>query len=136
MRFHETTKEERLALVEDTWEKLGRKIRGNHKHVWVRTLPFATMTAGGIHLPPKLASFHGEVSAHLVTVRAVVLSPGTVGVAKDFEPGDVVEFQRLQFGYIEKLDRETQEYVGFLDANQILWKIEMDSDSDSETAAA
>lgn len=132
MWFYEATKEERLALVEDTWDKLGRKIRGNHKHVWVRTLPFPTMTAGGLHLPPKLASFHGEVSAHLVTVRAVVLSGGTVGVAKDFEPGDVIEFQRLHFGYIEKLDRETQEYVGFLDGNQILWRV----DVDPETAAA
>lgn len=132
MWFYEATEEERLALVEDTWDKLGKKIRGHNKHVWVRTLPFPTMTPGGLHLPPKLANFHGEVSAHLATIRAVVLSSGTVGVAEDFEPGDVVEFQRLHFGYIEKLDRETQEYVGFIDANQILWKI----DVDPETAAA
>ena len=123
---------ERLALVEDTWEKLGHKIRGHHKWVWVRTLPFNTMTPSGLlHLPPKLATFHGEVQAHKVIVRAVVVASGTCGVAEEFKPGDMVEFQRLQFAYHRKLDRFTQEYVGWVDANHILFTVH-----DDEEAAA
>lgn len=126
--------EERLALVEDTWKKVGRRYVGHHRFVWVRTVPFETMTPGGLHLPPKLAKFHGEISAHKQIVRGVVLSPGTVGVATEFEVGDVVEFQRLQFGYIDKLDKDTQEMVGFIDANQILWKIDMPSEAMEDAA--
>lgn len=120
----EVTQEERLALVQDSWDKLGYTVRATGKYVWVRTLPFSKMTdSGKLWLAPKLQSFHGEISAHLQTVRGVVLSAGPIGLAPTFEVGSMIEFQRLYFGYHEKLNRETQEYIGFVDANQVLWHV-------------
>ena len=99
----------------------------------MRTLPFSKKTdSGALWLPPKLQSFHGDIVAHLQTVRGVVVSAGPHGVAADFAVGTMVEFQRLYFGYHQKLDAETQEYVGFIDANQVLWHLAFDEESESK----
>lgn len=123
-----TTEAERIASVKETWDELGYKIRATGFNLWVRTLPFPKKSRGGIWFSPKMMQFHGGVSGHLITIRAVVLSAGPVGVAKAFKPGDLVEFQRLFFAYHQKMNIEEQDYVGWIDANQCYWKIEDDEE--------
>lgn len=119
---------DRLKLVDDTWAEVGHKVRAIGYRLWVRTLPFEQKTPSGLlWLPPRQQRFHGELP-HLVFIRAVVLSAGSVGVAAEFKPGDVVEFQRLHFGFQYRVGpNEEQQYVGFIDANQVLWKLDADS---------
>lgn len=114
-----------LDLVERTWEELGYRVRATGWKTWVRTMPHPRKI-GSIWLPPKLQSFHGELP-HLVTVHAVVLSSGPLGLAADFKPGDRIAFKRLHFGYWQKLEAANkdewggdEQYVGWVDANQVL----------------
>ena len=113
MLWPKMTEGDRLALVDKTWEELGHKVRAIRYMTWVRTLPFPEKTAGGILLPPKLQSFHGELP-HLQNVRGVVVSTGPVGAARDMKVGELVEFQRLHFAYYKKLrEGDGEEYVGY-----------------------
>jgi hypothetical protein len=144
-----------MDLIERTWEQLseqlngGKRIRATGFNLWLRTFPHERKTSGGIWLPPKKQAFHGELP-HLVTTHALVLSAGPVGVAKEFKPGDVVAFKRLHFAFMWKLDPDPdredcwghdEEYVGWIDANQVLWKVEEEesdasrSDREAEGAA-
>lgn len=118
-----------MGIVERTWEELGYRIQATGYKTWVRTLPHPRKT-GSIWLPPKAASFHGELP-HLRTVFAVVLSSGPVGVAKELKPGMIVAFKRLEFAWWAKL-RPTQtdefggdeEFVGYIDSNHIVYIVE------------
>lgn len=116
-----------VEIVEETWKELGFKLRANAYYLIVRTKPHIRKTASGLlWLPPKLQDFHGELP-HLVETHAVVLSAGPRGCAAEFQPGETVAFKRLYFGYWYKVGRrEDQEFVGWVDANQVLWKIEDD----------
>lgn len=127
-----------MDLIERTWEEIGCKIRATGYKMWVRTKPHARKTGGGIWLPPKLQSFHGDSAAHLIIVHATVLSSGPVGVAAEFKPGDTVAFQRLHFGYMWKLKPDPEledvwghdeQYVGWIDANQVLWHVDEDEEN-------
>lgn len=129
-----------MDIVERTWEEIGCKIKPVGYRMWVRTKPHVRKTEGGLWLPPKLQKFHGELP-HLVTVHATVLCSGPKGVAKEFKPGDVVAFKRLHFGFQWKLEPSPEhqdvwgwdeEYVGFIDANEILWKVIEDEEDRQE----
>jgi len=118
-----------MDLVERTWEELGYKIQATGWKVWVRTKPHPRKY-GHIWLPPKAGSFHGDLP-HLRTVYATVLSAGPKGVAATLKPGDVVAFKRLEFAWWVKLEpQETdryggdEEYVGYLDANHVVYFVE------------
>ena len=113
-----------LELVEKTWEDLGNRIDARGYWTWVRTDPHREKI-GSIWLPPKLASFHGELP-HLVNVIATVLTSGPEGLAAEFSPGDRVFFKRLYFGYWRKMEDGT--FVGWIDANQIDGFIDGDTD--------
>jgi hypothetical protein len=109
-----------MGLVEQTWKEMGFRIRARGYQVWVRTVPFERKV-GAIWLPPKLQSFHGELP-HLVTTRAVVLSAGPEGFARDVKPGDTVAFKRLHFAtYMPVGDPDHQEKVGWIDSNEVMW---------------
>jgi hypothetical protein len=133
-QFTKYTEAAGLDLVRETWEQLKYEIRPIGYKIFVRTMPHVKMS-NGIWLSPREQSFHGQIKAHLVIVRATVLSCGTRGPAVEFNPGDVVEFQRLNFGFVERLfgggnleDSLGEVYVGFLDANHVLWKVESDDE--------
>lgn len=108
-------------MVEKTWEELGFKLRALGYKTIVRTLPHLRKTPGGVlWLPPKLQGFHGELP-HLVEVRAVVLSAGPLGLAKNMEVGSIIMFKRLHFGFWYRVgDLVDQEYVGWVDANDVI----------------
>lgn len=99
-------------LVEQTWAEVGCRVRPLKRWVFVRTLPVATHI-GSIALPPKLASFHGELP-HMKTIHALVLSVGPKATVKK---GDVVCFTRLQFAWWKKLDDRCM--VGWIDENDL-----------------
>jgi hypothetical protein len=123
-----------MSIVEETWNELGQEIQARGFHVWVRTVPFQRKI-GSIWMPPKLQQFHGELP-HLVTIRAVVLSAGTNGQAKELKPGDIVAFKRLHFATFKKVGpAEDQEKVGWIDSNEVLW-IEKETAHDDEVSAA
>lgn len=133
-KFTKYTTATGMDLVNETHEQLGYRIEPIGYKIFVRTMPHEKKK-GLLWLPPKLQSFHGETLAHLVIVRATVLSCGPRGLAATIEPGEIVEFQRLHFGFVEKLfgggtvdDPFGEVYVGFLDSNQLLWKMEADDD--------
>lgn len=128
-----------MDLIERTWEEIDCKIKATGYNVWVRTKPHPRKVAEGskLWLPPKLQSFHGDSAAHLIIVHATVLSSGPVGVAKQFKVGDVIAFQRLHFAYMWKLEPAIEhqdcwgwdeEYVGWIDANQVLFNVEDDEE--------
>jgi len=118
-----------MDIIERTWEELGYRIRATNYRVWVRTLPHPRKH-GSIWLPPKAGSFYGELP-HLRTVYGTVLSAGPRGVAAELKPGDIVAFKRLEFAWWAKLEASTkdeygedEEYLGYLDANHIVYKVE------------
>lgn len=118
-----------MDVVERTWKELGYRVKATGYRVWVRTLPHPRKV-GAIWLPPKAASFHGELP-HLRTVFAVVLSAGPKGVAQELNPGDVVAFKRLEFAWWAKLEPaqrdeygSDEEFVGYIDANHIVYVVE------------
>jgi|WetSurMetagenome_2_1015567.scaffolds.fasta_scaffold07491_2 hypothetical protein len=113
-----------LDLVERTWAELGFRIQAPRFLVWVRTLP-VEQKRGLIWLPPKMASFYGELP-HLRTVRAVVLSAGPRGLAKSLKPGDVIAFSRGVFSRFFQMQPTqvtasgaSEEFVGVIDSNDI-----------------
>jgi hypothetical protein len=127
---------ERTELVQATWKELGYAIEATGWRVWVRTLPHVRRI-GSIWLPPKAASFHGELP-HTRTVRAIVLSAGPLGAAERLVAGDLVTFKRLEFGYWRKLKPRfedehgaDEEFVGFIDSNHIVGVLEEDDDGGS-----
>ena len=131
-----------MDLIERTWEELGHGIRATGYTVWVRTKPHVRKTKSGLWLPPKAAKFHG-ILPHLVTTFATVLSAGPVGLAALLNPGDVVAFKRLHFGYIWKLEPTNrdkygydEEYVGFIDANDVLFIVEEEEEDRGEVEIA
>lgn len=118
-----------MGMVERTWEELGYRIRATGWKVWVRTLPHGRKY-GSIWLPPKAASFHGELP-HLRTVYAMVLSAGPKGQAQELKPGDIIAFKRLEFAWFQKLTPTNvdeygadEEILGYIDANHICYRIE------------
>jgi len=118
-----------MDIVERTWNELGYSVEATGYRVWVRTLPHPRKI-GSIWLPPKAASFHGELP-HLRTIFAVVLSAGPRGVAQELRPGDIVAFKRLEFAWWAKLEPTQtdeyggdEEYVGYIDANHIVYVVE------------
>jgi len=118
-----------MDVVEQTWKELGYKVRATGYRAWVRTLP-RPRKIGSIWLPPKMASFHGELP-HLRTVYAIILSAGPKGVARELKPGDIVAFKRLEFAWWAKLEPTQtdeyggdEEYVGYIDANHICYLLE------------
>lgn len=118
-----------MDIVERTWDELGYRVRATGYRTWVRTLPHPRKI-GSIWLPPKAASFYGELP-HLRTIFAVVLSSGPVGVAKELKPGMIVAFKRLEFAWWAKLKPAQtdeygadEEYVGYIDANHIVYVVE------------
>lgn len=90
-------------VVERTWKELGYKFRPWRRIVLVRTDPIPTMTSGGIHLPPKLASFYGELP-HIQLVTAIVLASGP---ECELKAGDRIGFQRLYFARWLEMDDNT-----------------------------
>jgi hypothetical protein len=126
---------EHAELVKDTWEELGFEVEARGFQVWVRTLPFPRKI-GSIWMPPKMQNFHGELP-HLVTIRAVVLSSGPDGPAREFEPGEVVAFKRLHFATYQAAGlKDEQGKVGWVDSNQILWIEREDVRHGEQTTAA
>jgi len=118
-----------MDVIERTWKELGYSIEATGYRVWVRTLPHPRKI-GSLWLPPKAASFHGELP-HLRTVYAVVLSAGPRGPAAELRPGDIVGFKRLEFAWWKKLEpTQTDEYggdeefVGYIDSNHIVYVVE------------
>ena len=107
--------QDRIGLVQRTFDELGFKIRSRGYWVWVRTETYKEKI-GSIWLPPRLSSFHGELP-HLINIGATVLSSGTTGAAKQFKAGDRIWFTRLYFGYQWKMEDGT--FVGWIDANQV-----------------
>lgn len=117
-------------LVEKTWQELGYRIRSVGYKIWVRTLPHRRRSPGGLWLSPRQASFYGELP-HLVTVEAVVLSTGPRGLATAVKPGDVIAFSRVHFArHVQLQPTEidaygtSEEFVGYVDANQIFGFVE------------
>jgi len=118
-----------MDIVERTWAELGFRLKATGWKVWVRTLPHPRKI-GSLWLPPKAASFYGELP-HLRTVYAVVLSAGPRGVAQELKPGDVIAFKRLHFAWIRKLEPTNvdeygadEEYLGYVDANDVVYVVE------------
>lgn len=103
-------------FVQETWEKLGKRIRPLRRTVFVRTLPFEDKI-GSLYLPPKLTGFYGELP-HLRLIEAVVLSVGPDAAKRGITVGMKVVFKRLHFAMyatFSDLDR-----VGWLDVNEIV----------------
>lgn len=103
-----------VEVVEQTWNEVGFKVRPMHAKVFVRTDP-PPEKIGLIFLPPKEAEFYGGMG-HQRLVTGTVLSVGPM--AKLVKVGDRVVFQRMNFGYIRKLDSGV--YVGWIEEQQIL----------------
>ena len=103
-----------LDVVGQTWNEVGFKVRPMHAKVFVRTDPPAEKI-GMIFLPPKEADFFGGMM-HLRLVTATVLSVGPM--ARLVKPGDRVVFQRMNFGYIKKLEKGV--YVGWIEEQQLV----------------
>ena len=125
MHWQAVTREDALSRVDATWEQWGKKVRATADTVWVRTLPFERQTKGGIYLAPKLQGFYGELPQY-IHIRGIVLSAGPKGGAEHFQVGDLIEFGRLHFAHIEQLNAETQEYVGWVRAVDVLWTVDHD----------
>lgn len=118
-----------MGIVERTWKELGYEIEATGWKVWVRTMPHPRKV-GSIWLPPKAASFHGELP-HLRTVFAIVLSAGPRGGARELRPGDIVAFKRLEFAWWKKLEPTStdeygsdEEFVGYIDGSHICYVVE------------
>jgi len=118
-----------MDVVERTWKELGYRVEATGYRVWVRTMPHPRKH-GSIWLPPKAASFHGELP-HLRTVYAVVLSAGPKGPAAELKPGDIIGFKRLEFAWWAKLEPTQvdeyggdEEFVGYIDSNHIVYVVE------------
>lgn len=127
MDLHEQMKTEigRRRIVKETWDELGFKLRAPRYLVWVRTMPPARKI-GRIWLPAKQASFYGELP-HMVTVKALVLSAGSRGPAREMKPGDMIAFKRLHFARHSRLESSyadvwggSEDYVGWIDSNDIV----------------
>lgn len=103
-----------LDVVGQTWNEVGFKVRPMHAKVFVRTDP-PVEKIGMIFLPPKEADFFGGMM-HLRLVTATVLSVGPL--ARLVKPGDRVVFQRMNFGYIKKLEKGV--YVGWIEEQQLV----------------
>lgn len=121
-----------LKRVEETWEELGYKIRPLSYWAFVRTEPLPQKTASGlIWLPPKMATFYGELP-HMQPIKAVVCSVGPAAPA-DLVPGVRVVFQRLHFARHVMLKDGT--YFGWINPEQIYGIPLDDEDSDRRQAA-
>ena len=96
-----------MERVEDTWKEMGHKLRMLRKGVLVRTDPLPT-EVNGVILPPRAASFYGELP-NVSFVTAVVLSSGRDATLK---PGDRIAFIRLFFA--RHLEMEDKTLVGWI----------------------
>ena len=107
-----------VNFVEQTWEKLGRRVRASGHTVFVRTDVPEEKSEGGIFYPDS-GFYSGPF--HLRLVAATVLSAGSKSILK---PGDRVCFQRQWFCRWESLDDKT--LVGWLEEAQVTGVLEED----------
>lgn len=99
----------KILDIEATFEELGIKnFRALKKMLLVRTEPLPKKI-GLIYVPPKLASFYGELP-HLQNIYAMVLSAGPKA---DCRPTDRVVFSRLYFARWQTMEDGT--VVGWID---------------------
>ncbi len=97
-----------LERVEETWKEVGCRVKPLRKTIMVRTEPLPTRSAGGVELPPKLATFYGELP-HMQIILATVLSSGRQAI---LEAGDRIAFTRLFFARWLKMEDGTM--VGWI----------------------
>lgn len=104
------------ALVDATWEEIGRKIRPVNTRIFVRTdLP--PQKIGLVYMPAEMWGQYGQRLGSKVFVTATVLSVGP-NVKDAPAIGTKVVFSRLMFGWTNKMVDGT--HVGWIDANEII----------------
>lgn len=115
------------ARIAETLAELGAKaLRPLRWYLMVRTEPVEERTAGGLWLPPKLASFYGPLP-HRQILEGLVLAAGPDAALNQ---GDRVAFQRLHFSRWCQMADQT--YVGWVDSNQLLGIVEEERDEHPE----
>jgi co-chaperonin GroES (HSP10) len=108
---------EGAALVAATWAELGFSIAAVGTRVFLRTENPPKQTAGGIYLPPMLASAYGQRLGSQVLVTGTVLSIGPLAKT-ELKVGERIAFFRLPFGWTHKLKDDT--LVGWIPVEEIL----------------
>lgn len=108
---------EGTALVDATWAELGFRIAAVGTRVFLRTESPPKQTAGGIYLPPMLATQYGQRLGSQVLVTGTVLSVGPLAKT-ELKTGDRIAFFRLPFGWTHKLNDDT--LVGWIPVEEIL----------------
>ena len=117
-----------MDIVEETWKKIGCRVKAIRDTVFVRTHPLPQMTKSGLlHLPPKEAEHYGHLpkGRH---VMATVLSCGS-GV-KSVKCGDNVCFMRMPFSRWKYMGDRTligwikeEDLIGIVDDAEVMWKV-------------
>lgn len=102
-------------VIEETWEKIGFRMRPMRRLIAVRTHPFAS-SVGGILIPESLTTMWGGILGNQKIVVATALSVGPDCV--EAEPGQILMFLRLFFINHTKLDDGT--YVGWVDEQNLI----------------
>lgn len=105
------------ALVAATWAELGFRIAAVGTRVFLRTESPPKQTAGGIYLPPMLATAYGQRLGSQVLVTGTVLSVGPLAKT-DLKVGERIAFFRLPFGWTYKMNDDT--LVGWIPVDEIL----------------
>lgn len=104
-------------VVNRTWSEVGYKITPLRKMVFVKTDP-VPQKVGSLYLPPKLATFYGELP-NLVLVNATVLAAGPKASVR---PGDRVCFTRLFFA--RYCDLQDGTYIGWIEEENLTGRLE------------
>lgn len=118
------TPAEGLGIIEDTWRRLGKKMRGHGYQVVIRTDRPCETTKGGVYLTEQQRSFYYNMPNVDVPGReaeikkAVVLSPGHR--VTSVKAGDRILIPRGWFARYEKLDDGS--YVGWINECNI-WAV-------------
>jgi hypothetical protein len=110
-------------FVEQTWEKLGRRVRATGHTVFVRTEAPPEKSEGGIFYPDS-SFYNGPF--HLRLVPATVLSAGPRSTLK---PGERVCFQRQWFCRWKDVPGD-KTLVGWVEEAQITGVLEDDTKVD------
>lgn len=111
-------------LVDATWTELGHRIAAIGHKVFLRTDLPRKQTAGGIYIPPMLATQYGQRLGSQVLVTGTVLSVGPL-VKGDIKVGDRIAFLRLTFGWTNKLGDDT--LVGWIPESDVLGLADADT---------
>jgi co-chaperonin GroES (HSP10) len=115
---------EGTALVDATWAELGHRIAAVGHKVFLRTDLPRKQTAGGIYIPPMLATQYGQRLGSQVLVTGTVLSVGPL-VKGAIKVGDRIAFFRLTFGWTNKLNDDT--LVGWIPESDVLGLADSDT---------